>query len=385
MSKRAGQYVNNLSGELAYKSYSPAPLPPMPPISISAELLKLLTEAHAELGALNAITGSLADRDIFIAAYIRKEALISAQIEGTQCTIEDILDPEADSAALDNKDLADVVNYVRAVRFAEKRVKEIPICGRLLRETHAILMEGIRGGSSDKHPGEWRRTQNWIGASGCSLKDARYVPPNPLAMADAISALEKYVNDDTGDDTIVKTALIHYQFETIHPFPDGNGRIGRLLILLCLLNFGLISAPILYVSYFLKKNQSEYYDRMTRVRQSGDYEQWIGFFAEALREAAVSTSESIRSITALREKNLALIPQTGRRRSTVREVFSMLEHRPITDIGFIAKNMDISYNTAASAVKKLVELGILRTANPNAERGRLFMYGDYLDILRDGT
>jgi Fic family protein len=206
--------------------------------------------------------------------YIRKEALISSQIEGTQCTLDDVLDPEIDMNA--NADVAEVINYIKAAQFALERLNTLPICSRLLRDTHAILMEGVRG--QDKNPGEYRRSQNWIGPQNCTLKDARYIPPNVDDMTAAMSDLEKYINESNIYDPLVRAALIHYQFETIHPFLDGNGRIGRLLILLYLMEHKLLNKPVIYVSYFLKKNQFEYYDRISEVRRSGNYEQWVSFF-----------------------------------------------------------------------------------------------------------
>ena len=377
---RAGQYTENLSGEAAYRSYQPAPLPPIPPLVFDRELSDLLIMANRNLSRLNTAAELIPDADLFISMYIRKEALISSQIEGTQCTLDDILDPMLDSST--NLDVADVINYIRAVRFATARLQELPLCSRLLRETHAVLLQGIRG--EEKNPGEFRRSQNWIGAENCSLKTARYIPPNPIDMQEAMSALEKYLNEDDTYDPLVQAGLIHYQFETIHPFLDGNGRIGRLLILLYLQEKQLIQNPIIYISYFLKKNQIEYYDRISEVRRSGNYEQWVRFFLEAVDAAAVDALESIYKLDDIRKKNLEKISSASIRGKTVPRLFSYLEQHPVIDIAHTAADLEVSYNTISSAVKKLQDLGILEETT-NTARNRIFVYQEYLSVLRQDT
>ena len=204
-------------------------------------------------------------------------------------------------------------------------------------------MEGVRG--QEKNPGEFRRSQNWIGPAGCGLKDARYIPPNPEDMVTAMSDLEKYINENQDYDPLVRAALIHYQFETIHPFLDGNGRIGRLLILLYLMEQGLLKEPVIYVSYFLKKNQVEYYDRISEVRRSGNYEQWVKFFLEAVDSAASDAVESIEKLSKLHEKNIALLPKPKRKKDNLRMLFDYLEKHPIIDIKHTSEALKISYNT----------------------------------------
>ena len=312
--------------------------------------------------------------------YVRKEALMSSQIEGTQCTLEDVLDPELDTNT--NMDVSDVINYVKAAQFALDRLASLPICNRLLREIHKILMDGVRG--QEKNPGEFRRSQNWIGPAGCALKDARYIPPNVEDMEAAMSALEKYINDSEIYDPLIQAALIHYQFETIHPFLDGNGRIGRLLILLYLMERKLLSKPVIYVSYFLKKNQVEYYDRISEVRRSGNYEQWVLFFLEAVSKAAADAVESVGMLSALHDTNVAKLPKPVRSKDNLRALFDYVEQHPIIDIKRTAAELGISYNTAATAVRKLQELDILKETT-NAARNRVFAYEDYLHILRQGT
>ena len=312
--------------------------------------------------------------------FVRKEALLSSQIEGTQCTLEDVLDPELDTAA--NLDAGEVVNYVRAAQFALERMQQLPLCNRLLRETHAVLMEGVRG--EEKNPGEFRRSQNWIGPAGCGLKDARYIPPNVDDMTAALDDLEHYINTDTPYPPLIDAALIHYQFETIHPFLDGNGRIGRLLILLYFIEKSLLTKPVIYVSYFLKKNQLEYYDRISEVRRTGNYEQWIRFFLEAVNAAAIDATETIWSLSELHNANLAQLPVSNRQPDNLRRLFDYIEAHPIITLRQTADALALSYNTVAAGVKKLVALGILQETT-NASRNRVFAYEDYLAILRQDT
>ena len=377
---RAGIYVDNLTGEATYQSFKPNPLPPMPEIEMDEEIIKLLVDANKQLVKLDTASQLISNADLFISMYVRKEALISSQIEGTQCTLDDVLDPEVEANA--NLDVSDVINYVKATQYALKRLERLPLCCRLIREIHEVLMENVRG--QDKTPGEFRHSQNWIGPANCSLKDARYIPPNVEDMQNAMSDMEKYINENTDYDPLIRVALIHYQFETIHPFLDGNGRIGRLLILLYLMEQGLLAKPVIYISYFLKKNQIEYYDRISEVRRSGNFEQWIRFFLEAVSKAASDSLESISKLSNLHDKNLEKLPKTSRSKDNLRALFDYIEQYPIIDIKRTAKELEISYNTAATAVKKLVELGILQETT-NAARNRVFAYEEYLEILRKDT
>lgn len=377
---RAGEYIRNMTGTAEYRSFRPVPLPPDPPLAMDDDTIRLLIEANRSLASLDQAASLIPSTDLFVSMYVRKEALMTSQIEGTQCTLDDILDPDIDANV--DLDVGDVVNYVNAAQFAARRLGELPLCNRLLRETHEKLMEGVRG--QDKEPGIFRRSQNWIGPAGCSLKDARYIPPNADDMNDAMSALEKYINNDRTYDPLVRAALIHYQFETIHPFLDGNGRIGRLLILLYLMDQGLLDKPVIYVSYFLKKNQVEYYDRISEVRRSGNYEQWVRFFLEAVNAAASDALDSIRRLAALHEKNLSILPPSKRGIDTVRMLFDHIEQHPIIDIKRTAVELGLSYNTVSSAVRKLIGCGILYETG-NAARNRVFAYTEYLDILRRDT
>ena len=377
---RAGMYRNNLTGEAAYQSFRPNPLPPVPAVEMDEELVKLLIDANKQLAKLDTASQLISNSDLFISMYVRKEALISSQIEGTQCTLDDVLDPEVEENA--NLDVSDVINYVKATQYALNRLKELPLCCRLIREIHEVLMEGVRG--QDKTPGEFRCSQNWIGPANCALKDARYIPPNVEDMQNAMTDLEKYINENTDYDPLIRVALIHYQFETIHPFLDGNGRIGRLLILLYLMEQGLLAKPVIYISYFLKKNQIEYYDRISEVRRSGNFEQWIRFFLEAVSKAASDSLEAINRLSLLHDTNVEKLPKTTRSKDNLRAVFDYIEQYPIIDIKRTAKELEISYNTVATAVKKLVEFGILQETT-NAARNRVFSYEEYLGILRKDT
>ncbi len=380
MDNRAGHLITNLSGEMAYKSFVPTPLPPKPPIELTEDMINLLIKANSQLAVLESIATRLPNVELFISMYVRKEALMSSQIEGMQATLEDVLDPMIEANT--NRNVADVVNYIKATEFAVKRLNELPLCNRLIKETHAVLMEGVRG--QEKNPGEFRRSQNWIGGQGSTLKNARYIPPSPADMIEAMSDLEKYINADDELDALIRAALIHYQFETIHPFLDGNGRVGRLLITLFLMEKKVLSTPALYISYFLKKNRVEYYDRMTEVRAKGNYEQWVTFFLRALLESAEDATATIDELIALHDKNAALISGMGRAAKNAMLVFEYLEANPIIEIRKTAEALSITFNTASSAINRLVDAEILAQTT-NASRNRTFAYEDYLGILRKGT
>ena len=381
MTNRAGTLVGNLSGEMAYESFRPAPLPPNPPIEVSGELLTKLIDANKKIATLEGLSSRIPNMGLFVSMYVRKEALLSSQIEGTQCTLEDILNPLIEENT--NRDVSDVVNYIRATEFALERLKTLPLCNRLIKETHAVLLESVRG--QEKNPGEFRYSQNWIGGQGSTLKNARYIPPNPEDMLTAMSDLEKYINSDDTLDPLIQAALIHYQFETTHPFLDGNGRVGRLLIMLFLMEKGILSTPALYISYYLKMNRIEYYDRMTQVRRTGDYEQWISFFLQAFADSAEDAIHTIDRLTALHDKSTKLFDSlTKRQRTSVLKVFSYLESNPIIDIQKTATTLEMSYNTVSKVVSILIEDGILKQTDKSG-KAKIYSYTEYLDILRKDT
>ncbi|MDR3296277.1 MAG: Fic family protein [Clostridiales Family XIII bacterium] len=377
---RAGFLKTNLSGESAYKSFIPAALPPNPPIELDGEAVRLLVAANKQLAVLDALSAHIPNINLFVSMYVRKEALMSSQIEGTQATLEDVLNPLIDENA--NRNVADVINYIKATEFAVARQRELPLCSRLIKETHAVLMEGVRG--QEKNTGEFRRSQNWIGGQGSMLKNARYIPPNVEDMLDAMSDLEKYINADDELDALIRAALIHYQFETIHPFLDGNGRVGRLLITLFLMEQKTLSSPALYISYFLKKNRVEYYDRMTEVRNKGSYEQWVKFFLQAILESAQDAADKIRKLSDLHTKNAGDISGMGRASKTARQLFEYLEQNPIIEIRKTAIALNMAFSTVSAAVNRLCEAGILMRS-AGGRRNRTFSYGAYLDLLREGT
>lgn len=380
MNNRAGHYKSNLSGEMAYKSFMPNPLPPDPPIELTEDIVSLLVKANSQLAVLESVATRIPNVELFVSMYVRKEALMSSQIEGTQATLEDVLNPMLDANT--NRNVADVVNYIKATEFAIKRLQTLPLCNRLIKETHAILMEGVRG--QEKNPGEFRHSQNWIGGQGSTIKNARYIPPSPYDMSDAMSDLEKYINADDELDALIRAALIHYQFETIHPFLDGNGRVGRLLITLFLMEKKVLTTPALYISYFLKKNRVEYYDRMTEVRTKGNYKQWIKFFLQAIMESAEDAVATIDELIVLHDANVAVISRLGRAAKNAILVFNYLESNPIIEIRKTSEALGIAFNTVSSAVNRLVDAGILIQTS-GISRNRTFVYEAYLDILRKGT
>lgn len=380
MKNRAGYFKSNLSGEMTYKSFVPSALPPNPTVELNNDIVEILVKANKQLALLDGIANRIPNMDLFISMYVRKEALMSSQIEGTQATLEDVLDPCLEKNT--NRPVGEVVNYIKATDFAINKLKELPLCNRLIKETHEVLLSGARG--ENKSPGEFRHSQNWIGAAGCNLQKARFVPPSVEDMNEAMSDLEKYINSEDDLDVLIHAGLIHYQFETIHPFLDGNGRIGRLLITLFLMEKQILTTPALYISYFLKKNRIEYYDRMSEVRLKGNYEQWIKFFLEAIYESARDATETIDKLVALHDKNSAKIETLGRRAKNAMRVFKYLEANPIIEIQKTAKELDITFNTMSGIVKNLTGIGVLEQTSTQS-RNRTFAYKEYLEVLKEGT
>ena len=381
MNSRAGFFITNLSGEMAYQSFRPNPLPPEPPIEMSNEMIAKLVDANRKLATLDGLSSRIPNMDLFVSMYVRKEALLSSQIEGTQCTLDDILNPFAEENT--NLNVSDVVNYIRAEEFAINRLQTLPLCNRLIKETHAVLMEGVRG--QEKNPGEFRYSQNWIGGQGSTLRNARYIPPNPEDMINAMSDLEKYMNGEDSLDPLIQAALIHYQFETTHPFLDGNGRVGRLLITLFLMEKKILSTPSVYISYFLKMNRIEYYDRMTQVRKTGDYEQWILFFLQALSDSAEDAIQTIDELTKIHNRNAQKFENmTKRQQANAMNFLIYLEKNPIIDIQKTATALNLSYNTVAKSVALFVDNGILQQTEKSG-RSKIYSYVDYLAVLRKDT
>ena len=381
LSNRAGCYKVNLENELKYQSFKPSFLPINPPISLDEEMMNLLVKCYNNLNQLNSISSYIPNINLFISMYVRKEALMSSQIEGTQATLEDVLNPKIEKNK--NLDVEDVVNYIKATNYALERLDTLPLCNRLIKETHSVLLNNVRG--QEKNPGEFRSSQNWIGGKGSTLKDAKYIPPNVEDMKEAMSNLEKYLNnEDDSLDKLIQIALIHYQFETIHPFLDGNGRIGRLLIILYLIDKKILNKPSLYISYYLKKNRTEYYDRMSEVRKNGNYEQWVKFFLTALIESSNDSIETINELEKLHNKNIEIISSFKKAKKNMLIVFKYLEENPIIDISKTASKLSLAFNTVSSVINTFIKLNIV-SLEEDKNRNRTFIYKDYLDILRKGT
>jgi len=382
---RSGTWKNNLAGKLTYKSFFPSPLPPIPALSLDEAGLQLLIQANKVLAFFEGISSKIPSLHLFVSMYVRKEALLSSQIEGTQATLDDILDPNVEENA--NRKVSEVINYIKATEYARNRLNDLPLCNRLIKEIHAVLMEGVRG--QEKSAGEFRTSQNWIGGEGSTIRNARFIPPSPDDVPACMSDLEKYFHTDDETDPLIKAGLIHYQFETIHPFLDGNGRIGRLLITLYLMEAGVLSTPALYVSYFLKRNRLEYYDRMGEVRVRGDYEQWIKFFLQALLESARDAIRTTEMLSDLHDKNwdiLSAVPRSA----NLFALLSYLEQHPIIEIPKTADTLGLAFNTVSKAVETMIGKGILvaneKPVKPGrTTRSRTFSYAQYIEILSEGT
>lgn len=376
-----GTLRNNLSGKLAYYSFFPTPLQSLRQLNLTEETYRTLSACSRKLGELEGMLYFVPNADMYLTMYVRKEALLSSQIEGTQCTFDDLLSPS--QTQLHHKDVADVVNYVRAVDRGVELLKKMPLCTRLLRQVHAVLLDGVRG--TEKNLGELRSSQNWIGPSGCTIATASFVPPNIEDLSNTLQDLERFINEPQVEmDPIVRAALVHYQFETARPFLDGNGRLGRLLITLMLINDGVLHSCLFYPSFQFKKNRSEYYRQLTSVRERGTYEEWIEFFCNSLLESAKDSVGSLKNLVDLHNRSTATITENlGRTAANGQRLLGILEEHPIVDTAFIAAQLDIGRSTASSLVKSFEELGILRPLDESRQRYRQYGYEEYLSILRE--
>lgn len=376
-----GTLRNNLSGKLAYYSFFPTPLQSLRQLNLTEETYRTLSACSRKLGELEGMLYFVPNADMYLTMYVRKEALLSSQIEGTQCTFDDLLSPS--QTQLHHKDVADVVNYVRAVDRGVELLKKMPLCTRLLRQVHAVLLDGVRG--TEKNPGELRSSQNWIGPSGCTIATASFVPPNIEDLSNTLQDLERFINEPQVEmDPIVRAPLVHYQFETAHPFLDGNGRLGRLLITLMLINDGVLHSCLFYPSFQFKKNRSEYYRQLTSVRERGTYEEWIEFFCNSLLESAKDSVGSLKNLVDLHNRSTATITENlGRTAANGQRLLGILEEHPIVDTAFIAAQLDIGRSTASSLVKSFEELGILRPLDESRQRYRRYGHEEYLSILRE--
>lgn len=378
--RQMGTYVSCSTTGERYRAFVPAPLPPEPPLAFDAELTRLLESATHELGRLDGVAGVLPEPKLFLYQYVRKEAVVSSQIEGTQSSLSDLLRYEIDEApGVPVADAAEVSRHVDALYHGLKRLSELPLSLRLIREVHEKLMAAGRG--QHLQPGEFRRSQNWLG--GTRPGNARFVPPPPDRLMDCLGPLELFLHDETIP-PLVRAGLAHVQFETIHPFLDGNGRVGRLLIALMLVEAGALRQPLLYLSLYFKSNRQEYYDRLQRVRTHGDWEGWLRFFLEGVQlmaRDAIDTLERVRKIFA---KDGERIAGVGRLAPAALKVHAHLKHHAITSIATAAKATKINRTTVTTVLERLMKQRIARELT-GQRRNRLFAYGAYLDILSEGT
>lgn len=375
---RAGSYITQASG---YRAFVPAALPPTPAIQLDGALQLLLSRADMALGRLDGSVQTLPNPDLFVLMYVRKEAVLSSQIEGTQSSLHDLLAVEAQALGRDRvaQDVDEVVNYVKAMRHGLDRLATLPVSVRLIREIHERLMSGGRGGQLT--PGELRTSQNWIGPSGVTLADAAFVPPPPHEVGPSLSALERYIHSDDTLPLLVRIGLAHAQFETIHPFLDGNGRVGRLLITLLLCERGVLAQPVLYLSIYLKRHRSEYYDRLQAVRDHGDWEGWLRFFLQGVEEVSIEATDTARRIIAMREEHRLLVTsELGRGAATGHRVLESLYARPITSVQETRETLGLTSAAANTVMARLVDLGLLVEITGN-KRHRRFRYDPYVALF----
>jgi Fic family protein len=346
------------------------------------ELWDLLSRADRALGRLDGSTETLPNPDLFVFMYVRKEAVLSSQIEGTQASLIDVLEFESQAAEPGRPDdVEEVVNYVAAMNYGLGRVRELPVSLRLIREIHGKLLAGVRG--SERTPGEFRRSQNWIGPAGCTLQTAQFVPPPPAEMQDALGDLERFLHDPRPMPILVKVGLAHAQFETIHPFLDGNGRVGRLLITFLLCEREILRRPLLYLSYYFKRNRTEYYDRLQAVRERGDWEGWLKFFLRGVFEVAQEASQTARRIVTMREQHRELIVKNlGRRAGRGLSLLEALYERPVVSVEAVQQAAGVSFANANELTRALEKLGLLRETT-GQRRNRRFAYDAYLALFED--
>ncbi len=382
----SGTYITNTSSEERFKLFIPNPLPPDPPLHFTTDHYELLDQATLALGRLDGITWQLPPDvvSLYTYFYVRKEAVLSSQIEGTQSSLSDLLMYESDEVpGVPEGDVTEVVQYVKAMYHGLKRLREdnFPLSLRLIREIHEILLSSGRG--CEKNPGEFRTSQNWLG--GSRPGNARFVPPPPSKVVSCMGNLEKFIHEkDSHMQALVKAALIHVQFETIHPFLDGNGRLGRLLITLFLCAQGILQEPLLYLSLYFKQNREVYYDLLQQVRTEGDWESWLSFFLTGIYETATQAAHTSKSILHLFQEDQKHIESLGRSAGTTLQVFKKLQLTPLINITRLAQEVEITIPTVTAALGRLQELGIVREIT-SKRRHKLYSYANYLHLLSDGT
>ncbi|MBC8352528.1 MAG: Fic family protein [Planctomycetes bacterium] len=376
---RAGRYVKQPAD---YRAFIPEPLPPNPAIQFNDELQVLLSQADRALGRLDGSIQTLPHPDLFVYMYVRKEAVLSSQIEGTQSSLQDVLAAEAKILTPDRpQDVDEVVNYVRAMNHGLDRLTSLPISVRLIREIHAELLQGVRG--SYLTPGEIRTSQNWIGPTGCTLNEATFVPPPPHEVANQLTELERFLHSDTQLPLLVKIGLAHVQFETIHPFLDGNGRVGRLLITFLLCEQQVLLKPVLYLSYYFKRNRQQYYEQLQSVREAGAWEDWLVFFLQGVVEVSQQATETARRILDLREAHRhAITENLGRTAANGYRVLEHLYQHPIVSVNEVQELIGTTYQAANELVSRFVESGILNEITGQT-RNRRFKYESYIRLFHD--
>lgn len=378
---RAGYFMNANAG---YKSFVPAKLPPDPPIQFDAEMWTLLSTADRKLGRLDGITQILPNPELFVAMYVKKEAVLSSQIEGTQASFADVLSAEYNQADDQrHDDVGEVVNYVNAMNWGLAKLEELPLSLRLIRNIHEKLLQNTRG--SHRNPGEFRTSQNWIGPAGCTLNTATFVPPTVPDMEVALGDLEKYFYEDDYTPALVKIALIHAQFETIHPFLDGNGRMGRLLITFWLCQQEILSKPLLYLSYYFKKNRTEYYDRLMDVRKKGDWESWVKFFLKGVAEVADEATSSASAILKLKEEYTKRLYEKESGNGNYQKLLDILFEQPYVKRMDVSELLSVSNPTAGNIIDAFCQIGILVDCTPERSRNKMYAFREYIEILDKGT
>jgi len=374
---RAGRFIRQPAG---YSAFIPAPLPPNPPVEIDDEMLALVSRADRRLGRLDGSVQTLPDADLFVLMYVRKEAVLSSQIEGTQSSLVDVL--EAEAQILDRArpaDVDEVINYVGAMNHGLQRLSELPVSVRLIREIHHRLLTGVRGG--EHQPGELRRSQNWIGPAGCTLQDAAFVPPPPDEVPRVLLELERFLHSSEPLPALVEIGLAHAQFETIHPFLDGNGRVGRLLITFLLCERDIVREPVLYISHHFKKHRERYYDTLQAIRDDGNWEDWLKFFLRGVAEVADEATETARRIVDLRERHRALIvDRFGRVAGNGLRVLEQPYTTPIMTVNGVAEVTGTSFTAAAELMGRFVDNDMLREVTGQA-RNRRFRYDSYVRLF----
>ena len=379
--QRAGQYMVQPQG---YRAFIPAPLPPQPPVRLEGELQALLSQADQALGRLDGSIQTLPDPHFFVSMYARKEAVLSSRIEGMQSSLQDVLAAEADLRTPGRaRDTAEVINYVTAMNYGLERLETLPISSRLIREIHERLMRGVRG--YKLHPGEFRTTQNWIGPAGGTLHEATFVPPPHREVPNAVGDLENFIHGPRDLPDLVQIGLVHAQFETIHPFPDGNGRVGRLLITFLLCERGILSAPVLYLSHFFMQYRPEYYQRLQAVHDTGDWEGWLAFFLRGVAQVSAEAVTTVRRVLTLREQHRTLV--TDRLGRSVANGLRVLEHlyrQPFLSVSGVQSITGTNFPAANRLVARLVDFGILEEITGD-RRNRVYRYTPYLQILEPNT